>query len=110
MATSMAEENLVKPGEKEMEQMKPLIYHMIEILNTITSEREIAPTKMSKLMVFVGRLVLYKDRPDLVIKELWEQLEHWVKELSADSKLTDLASDINSTFSQMQELRVKVPL
>ncbi|QKQ99156.1 hypothetical protein GWK48_00995 [Metallosphaera tengchongensis] len=105
----MAEE-LMKPGEKQLEEARGYLFDLLDRLNEVSVKHEkVLASKgiMPRLATVLGMVTMQRYQIDLVIKYYWKQLEEvlnsmsQIQEIQADMK--EIMEDANMIKSLVQE-------
>ncbi|MFP3400333.1 hypothetical protein [Acidianus sp.] len=104
----MSEEELLKPGEREMIQSRSYLYDLLNKLNDILeNKKEILEQKgiASKLSVTLELITLNRLYLDVIYKTYWNQLLEVINELNAIPELKDDMVDVNADVEEIKKLK-----
>ncbi|BCS93962.1 hypothetical protein L3N51_00466 [Metallosphaera sp. J1] len=102
----MAEE-LVKPGEKQLEEIRGYLFDLLDNLNDISVKHEkilVSKGIMPKLAVLLGMITMQRYQIDLVMKYYWKQLEEIINSMSQLQELQGELKDIMEDVQKIKEL------
>ena len=104
------EEELVKPGEREMIETRPYLYDLIERLGSLVEEnRDLLEKKglANKLMVTLELIAMNRLQLDVVYKNYWDRLVQLINELNSIPELNGKLDEINYDVQEINKLKAQ---
>ena len=104
----MTEESLLKPGEKELKEMQPYIFDLIDQLNNILTQNEDILTQNGlarRISVTLSIMTLHRYNPDIFMKEVWDDVLQLVEELKKIPQLSGQLNDLLADIDKLNELK-----
>ncbi|ABP95633.1 MULTISPECIES: hypothetical protein [Metallosphaera] len=100
----MAEE-LMKPGEKQLEEIRGYLFDLLDNLNDISVKHEkLLASKgiMPKLAVLLGMITMQRYQIELVMKYYWKQLEETINSMS---QLQEIQGELGDVLQDVQKIK-----
>lgn len=100
----MAEE-LVKPGEKQLVEIRGYLFDLLDNLNDISVKHEkilVSKGIMPRLAVLLGMITMQRYQVDLVMKYYWKQLEEIINSMS---QLQELQGELKYIMEDVQKIK-----
>jgi hypothetical protein len=101
-------EELMKPGERQFNDMKPYIMDLIDNLNTLLTENEALLSQKGiakELSVVLSIMTLHRYYPQVFMKEVWDQLLQLVDQMKSMPELSDKLKDILADIEKLNQLK-----
>ncbi|MCQ4344493.1 MAG: hypothetical protein NO117_06000 [Sulfolobales archaeon] len=104
------EEELVKPGEREMIRTRPYLYDLIERLGSLVEENGDLLEKKglaSKLMVTLELIAMNRLQLDVIYKNYWDRLVQLINELNSIPELKGKLDETNYDVQEINKLKTQ---
>ncbi|MDT7873288.1 MAG: hypothetical protein RRB18_06745 [Sulfolobaceae archaeon] len=101
-------EELMKPGERQFNDMIPYIMDLIDNLNTLLAENEALLSQKGiarRLSVVLSIMTLHRYYPQVFMKEVWDQLLQLVDQMKSMPELSDKLKDIIADIEKLNQLK-----
>ncbi|AEB94868.1 hypothetical protein [Metallosphaera cuprina] len=98
-------EELMKPGEKELEEIRGYLFDLLDNLNNIAAKHErilVSKGIMPRLTVLLGTITMQRYQIDLVVKYYWRQLEEVINSMS---QIEEMKSDMKDVLDDLQKIK-----
>ncbi|BFH72408.1 hypothetical protein SJAV_03520 [Sulfurisphaera javensis] len=109
----MVEEELLKPGERELKEMQPYIFDLIDQLNNILTQNEDILTQNGlarKISVVLSIMTIHRYYPDVFMKEVWDDVMQIVDELKKIPQISNQLNDLLADVDKLNELKKQAGL
>ncbi|AWS00182.1 hypothetical protein [Metallosphaera hakonensis] len=100
-------EELMKPGEKELEEIRGYLFDLLDNLNNLIEKNEKLLTSrgiMPRLGVLLGMITMQRYQIDLVMKYYWRQLEEVIGSMGQIPEIQNDMKDIIQDVEKIKEL------
>ncbi|WP_252896667.1 hypothetical protein [Metallosphaera hakonensis] len=97
----------MKPGEKELEEIRGYLFDLLDNLNNLIEKNEKLLTSrgiMPRLGVLLGMITMQRYQIDLVMKYYWRQLEEVIGSMGQIPEIQNDMKDIIQDVEKIKEL------